>query len=78
MKLESDIFHSGAGSAASMEEIDLQGASVEATRSTRCGRRVLRINGSKQLFLGFEYNWERSLWWNWISQVDEKLWLIIT
>ncbi|XP_075214824.1 PH domain leucine-rich repeat protein phosphatase isoform X2 [Lycorma delicatula] len=62
----------GAGSAASMEEIDLKGASVEATRSTRCGRRVLRIIGSKQLFLGFEYNWERSLWWNWISQASES------
>ncbi|XP_039279477.1 protein phosphatase PHLPP-like protein isoform X1 [Nilaparvata lugens] len=61
----------GAGVTASLEEVDLEGATVEATRNTKCGRKVLRISASRQLFLGFDFNWERSLWWSWIVQASE-------
>ncbi|KAG8322343.1 PH domain leucine-rich repeat-containing protein phosphatase 2 [Homalodisca vitripennis] len=62
------FIHPGPGSSAGTEVVELGGAEVEAAKSTRCGRRVLRVSANRQLFLGFDSSWERQLWWSWLKQ----------
>ncbi|KAL1124717.1 hypothetical protein AAG570_001340 [Ranatra chinensis] len=64
------FIHPVEGSKVEMEKVDLDGAEVESSPNSKCGRNVLRVSGkNRQVFLGFDQPWERQFWHYWLIQV---------
>ena len=58
------------GSKVEMEKVELDGAIIESSQNSKCGRNVLRVSGrNRQVFLGFDHYWEREFWRQWLIKV---------
>ncbi|CAH0389385.1 unnamed protein product [Bemisia tabaci] len=54
---------------AELETVNLSKSQIEVFRELKCNKKVIRISGSRPIFLGFQSEWDRLQWKRWLNEV---------